>query len=152
MAKTKKLQIGTLDYKRIYDWSGGMNDFINPALLNDNESARLENASLDVKGTIISRKGCHNRFSQDISTSPVAGMSPYYKSDGTSRILIATRDGKIYTDKSYLSFTYDLQSDWKQEGVYTNLDADTSPGSITMKVKQNAEFIGGSPTYDKMWI
>lgn len=151
MAKAKKISQNEIGYATLYDWSSGINDRIDPALLNDNESVILENASLDEKGTLMPSKGISRRYTNDISSSPISGIHPYYKNDGTTKILISTRDGKVYSEKTGLFYLFDTQSDWKKEGVYSNLDADSVAGQLNFPPKPNAQFIG-TPTYDKIWV
>ena len=112
-SKKSQAKIGAIDYQRVIDWSDGMNNAVNAALLKDSESVLLQNASLDQKGTLFSRKGRVERYSPDISpTGSVAGMAPYYKSDGTSRLLIGASDGKLYTDKPHIINSYDTQGEF----------------------------------------
>lgn len=110
MASKKKSKIGQPDYQTIYDWSGGMNDVINPALLNDNESPRLENASLDEKGTLYPAKGRRERYNEPFSDKAINGMGAFYKSDGTSRLVIGA-DDELYTDSPHHINTFDSQSE-----------------------------------------
>ena len=98
---------------RIYDWSGGENNAVNPALLNDNESAVLENYILDDKGTLFPRKGATPRYASAFDTSPVAGMEAFYRSDGVSKLLIGTESGKLYVDTPHLVNGYDSKDEWE---------------------------------------
>ncbi len=109
-AKKKQQQVSQAE--RIFDWSGGMNNAVNPALLNDNESVLLQNYTLDEKGTLFPAKGAQNRYASPFGTSPVAGMGPFYKSDGTTRLLIGTEDGKLYVDTPHLLNSYDTQGEF----------------------------------------
>ena len=113
MAK-KKLKIGEIDYERIFNWEGGMNDAVDASLLDGHESPLLENASLDQKGTLGVRRGRAERYSPDISNSPVVGVTAYYKSDGTAILLIATNDGSLYTDTPHLVNSFKVQSEFEQ--------------------------------------
>jgi len=98
---------------RIYDWSGGENNAVNPALLNDNESAVLENYVLDDKGTLFPRKGATPRYATPFDSSPVAGMEAFYRSDGVSKLLIGTESGKLYVDTPHLVNGYDSKDEWE---------------------------------------
>lgn len=114
--------------QRLFDWSGGMNNAVNPALLNDNESVLLENYVLDEKGTLYPRKGSQNRYSSAFSSSPVAGMGAYYKSDGTSRLLVGTEDGKLFYDTPLLISSYDTQAEFNSG--YKQAVQPTSDGKL----------------------
>lgn len=117
MAK-KKLKIGDIDYERIFNWEGGMNDAVNASLLEEHESPLLENANLDQKGTLGVRKGRAERYAPDISNSPVVGITDYYKSDGTTVLLIATSDGSLYADTPHLVNSFRVQSEFEQGQLY----------------------------------
>ena len=119
MAK-KKVKLGQPDYQIIYDWSGGMNDVINPALLNDNESPRLENVSLDEKGTLYPAKGRRERYNEPFSDRSINGMGAFYKSDGTSRLVIGA-DDELYTDSPHHINTFDSQSEL-ETGIKQNIE------------------------------
>jgi len=128
--RQKGLRIGEIDYERIVDWSGGMNDAVNPALLGDNESALLENASLDEKGTLFCRKGSRKRYAETIGNYPVTGLDAYYKSDGTSRLLIGTSDGKLYVDEPHITNYYDTQGEFnngKYQATVATVDGKVWP-------------------------
>lgn len=129
MAKKKTLRIGEIDYERIVDWSGGVNDAVNPALLGENESALLENASLDEKGTLFPRKGSRDRYSPRIDNLPVSGMGAYYKSDGTSRLLIGA-DTNLYTDNPHVMEIFNLQGDFATGEVEGMASVTKKPGSV----------------------
>lgn len=115
----KKVKLGQPDYQIIYDWSGGMNDVINPALLNDNESPRLENISLDEKGTLYPAKGRTERYGQPISEKAINGLGAFYKLDGTSRLVIGV-DNELYTDSPHHVNRFDSQSEL-ESGIMQNV-------------------------------
>ncbi len=127
--RQKNMKIGEMDYERIIDWSGGMNDAVNPALLADNESALLENASLDEKGTLFPRKGSRNRYAAAAGTDPVTGMGAYYKSDGTSRLLIGA-GSKLYTDNPHVMDIFNLQDEFETGTVEGMASTTKKPGSV----------------------
>lgn len=97
---------------RLVDLSKGMVDVVHPALLDDSESRLLKNATLDEKGTLRPCPGRIERFTSSLGTYPVAGMAPFYKPDGTSRLLTGTEDGKLYTDSPHIINNYDTQGDF----------------------------------------
>ncbi|MCL6557465.1 MAG: hypothetical protein K6U74_01445, partial [Firmicutes bacterium] len=111
MAKRKGSAVKIIP-ERIYDWSGGQNNAVNVALLNDNESRLLQNYSLDEKGTLFPAKGSLKRYASDLGSAAVAGMGTFYKSDKTSRLLIGLEDGKLYADSPHLINTYDTQANF----------------------------------------
>lgn len=130
MAKGRRaLRIGEIDYERIMDWSGGMNDAVNPALLGGNESALLENASLDEKGTLFPRKGSRDRYAEIIGDEPVTGLGAYYKSDGTSRLLIGAGT-KLYMDNPHAIERFDLYEDFVRGEVRGLASIEKEPGKI----------------------
>lgn len=104
--------------ERIMDWSGGQNNAVNVALLNDNESRLLQNYSLDEKGTLFPFPGSLKRYASDLGSLPVAGMGKLYKSDGTSRLLIGLEDGKLYVDSPHLVNQYDTQAEFNGGGNF----------------------------------
>lgn len=130
MPRKENVKIGQTKYQRIFDWSGGMNDAVSPSLLNDNESPMFKNASLDEKGTLFPRKGSAERYSPDIGSQPVTGLGAYYKSDGTSRLLIGAGTG-LYTDKPHITETFDFQSDWQGGTLAGFASATKVVGSVT---------------------
>ncbi len=147
MAKksSKTLKIGETAYERIMDWSGGMNDAVNPALLNNNESALLENASLDEKGTLFPRSGSRDRFAAAIGSSPVSGLGAFYKSDGVSRMLIGA-ENSLYVDEPHLVTIFDSQQEW-QGGRLEAIDATSEPGKIKAMVQDDPTFTRSSVAY-----
>ncbi len=118
-----------------------MNDAVNAALLSENESPLLYNACLDEKGTLGPRTGCEKRYSVDIGTAEVVGMGSFYKSDGTSRLLIATDDGKLYVDTPHVISKYSTQAEFNA-GELHNLYAH-SDGKIIPYIFRD-DFEGGT--------
>ena len=118
MAKQKK--IGEKAYERISNWEGGMNNVVAPSLLGETESPLLENANLDQKGTLGVRKGNKERYSEDVSDSPIRGITPFYKSDGTTVLIMAVKDGKMYTDTPHLVNSFTALSEFEQ-GTFQNI-------------------------------
>ena len=57
-------------------------------------------------------------------------MGAYYRSDGTSRLLMAAGTS-LYSDSPHLITNYDTQSEW-QTGAMGFIDATTTPGEITV--------------------
>lgn len=130
MARSRKTpKIGEIEYERLYDWSGGMNDAVNPVLLKDNESPLLENASLDEKGTLYPRMGSMDRYTEVIGNDPVTGLGAYYKSDGTSRLLIGAGT-KLYMDNPHFIERYDLYEDFAEGEVRGLASIEKEPGKI----------------------
>ncbi|MEW6726912.1 MAG: LamG domain-containing protein [Bacillota bacterium] len=98
---------------RLVDLSKGMVDVVHPALLDDAESRLLKNASLDEKGTLKPCKGRVERYAAPFNTAAAcSGISAFYKSDGTSRLLVGTADGKLYADTPHVIQQWDTQGDF----------------------------------------
>lgn len=130
MARSKKTpRIGEIQYERIFDWSGGMNNAVNPVLLKDNESPLLENASLDEKGTLFPRMGSRDRYSEQIGNEPVTGIGTYYKSDGTSRLLIGA-GSKLYEDNPHVTDVFGSQEEFEQGEVGGLASTTKKPNSV----------------------
>lgn|GEM_PF-6821728 len=127
------------------DFSGGQNDVVHASLLNDNECAVLECASLDQKGTLLPDTGRAERFAANIDANPIAGMGAYYRSDGTSRLLMAAGNS-LYSDSPHLAVNYDSQAEW-QAGTLTLVDAVTTPGDIAPLEPANPTFARASTAY-----
>lgn len=155
VARKKSIaKIGDVNYQRVFDWSGGMNDAVAPSLLGDNESELLENISLDEKGTLYPRTGSKERYAVDISNEPVTGIGAYYKSDGTSRLLIGA-GSNLYTDKPHLIDTFDVKADWDQGTVAgaastsAKIDSIINSGTasnVTQTTDTQAEWDAGTKT------
>lgn len=127
MAKQK--MSGGYDLGRLVDQSGGMvDDVVYPALLKDNEAHLLKNVSLDEKGTVKTCKGRRERFASDFSVFPVNGIAPYYKSDGTTRLLMGAGNS-LYVDTPHVTEVYDSQPEW-ETGTREKIDTTTTVGSI----------------------
>jgi hypothetical protein len=153
--KNKNLTtIGDVSYQRLFDWSGGMNDAVDPALLNDNESPIFENAALDQKGTLYPRRGSEERYPTDIASAPVTGIGSYYKSDGTSRLLIGA-GSSLYTDKPHVIDVFDAKAEWDL-GTVTGLASTSAvvgsvknsgtPANLTQATDTQAQWDTGTKT------
>jgi len=130
MARSKKTpRIGEIQYERLFDWSGGMNNAVNPVLLKDNESPLLENASLDEKGTLFPRMGSRDRYSEQIGNEPVTGIGTYYKSDGTSRLLISAGT-KLYEDNPHIMDVFENQDEFEQGTIAGSASITKKPNSV----------------------
>ncbi len=102
--------------------SGLCTDF--PSTIPDNALAVATNVEFSPEGRPYPRHGLLKRYASDFDPSPVLGMAPFYKSDGTSRLVMAAGT-TIYTDTPHLVFNYATQAQWQAAGVYT--DCDTAP-------------------------
>ena len=129
------------------DFSGGQNDVVHASLLNDNECAVLECASLDQKGTLLPDTGRAERFAANIDANPIAGMGAYYRSDGTSRLLMAAGNS-LYSDSPHLAVNYNSQAEW-QAGTPTLVDAVTTPGDIAPLEPANPTFARASTAFQQ---
>ncbi len=99
--------------------------------ISETELAKAENVQYTLQDKIKPRPGQSKRFTTDFDTSPVKGMGGYYKSDGTTRLVMAAGTS-LYVDTPHVSFAYDSQTDWQKSGVYSNLDTVSSPGDVKM--------------------
>lgn len=145
----KKLKIGEIGYERINNWEGGMNDVVNAALLNEDESPLLENASLDEKGTLSPREGSDERYAVALDGN-IAGMGSFYKSDGTSRLLIGTDAGKLYVDTPHVINKYSTQAE-VNNGEAHNLYVNTDGEIVPLIFRDDFEGGLGEWTYDTGW-
>lgn len=135
--------------KELANFSGGLNTG-HPVAIDDDELVTAKNVVLTQQGKLSPRPGMAKRFSVDFDPGPVRGMGAYYKSDGTTRLIIAAGTS-LYADKPHLVFEYDTQSDWETAGVCTNLDTKSSPGDVKMFTPPQATFYG-TPTYERIWL
>ena len=125
----KKATIANPIPARLTDFSGGMNNAVQPAMLNDNESVLLQNYSMDEKGTLFPIKGRRARYLRDSIPAPVNGISPYHRSDGVSRLLVGSGN-KLSVDTPRLVEVFDSQAEW-EEGSLERINTTTTPGEIT---------------------
>lgn len=135
--------------EELRDFSGGLNTDL-PVATKQNELSVAKNVMLTLEGKAKPRPGEAKRFAVDFDSNPVKGISAYYKSDGTTRLVIAAGTS-LYADEPHIVFEYDTQSDWEKAGVYTNLDTKSSPGDVKMFTPPQAMF-HGTPVYEKIWI
>jgi len=132
---------------RLVDFSGGQNDAIHPALLNDNESKKLQCADLEQKGALKPCKGSANRYSSTFDSNPVIGLGALYKSDGTTR-LVAAAGTKLFSDIPHLIKVFDTQADFVSGVTKCNIDTDSVPGSIKLAAKATDAFTRASVAYN----
>jgi hypothetical protein len=112
---------------RLKDFSGGLNDNNSPNLLNDNEVSELKNFCFDDKGVLKVRGGLDKRYSELLGKEIIA-MYPYYKKDGTTRLMLATQDALYYDLPRHVT-KFDSQSEF-DTGTYANTKASTD-GKVT---------------------
>ena len=119
--------------ERILDFSGGLNSTISGSLLNKSEAQVSDNVSYEQKGTLKARNGRRKRYVQAFSPSVISGVGTYYKSDGTSMIVVASGD-KLYVDQPQLALRWQEKADWEQEGVETSerLSTTKEEGSLAL--------------------
>lgn len=132
--RDKKPPINEVNKVYIDDFSGGLNSTISGSLLSNNEAQTAINISFEQKGTLRPRKGTRKRYLIPFADVPVTGMGVYYKSDGTSRLLITTGE-KIFYDKPHLSTKWTEKADWEQAGTEKSrlLDTSIEEGSLLIK-------------------
>ncbi len=129
--RDKKAPVNKVTKEYINDFSGGLNTTINGSLLNKNEAQIAENISFEQKGTLKPRRGRRSRYIVPFSNYPISGLGAYYKSDGTSRLIIPSGD-KLYYDKPHISNKYDTQADFEKAGTVKTswINTTLTPGSI----------------------
>lgn len=129
--RDKKAPVNKVTIEYINDFSGGLNTTINGSLLNKNEAQKADNVSFEQKGTLKPRRGRRKRYLAPFSNYPITGLGAYYKSDGTSRLIIPSGD-KVSYDKPHISNKYDTQADFEKAGTSKTSWVNTSltPGSL----------------------
>jgi hypothetical protein len=151
MAKAKGMQSGGYQIGRLVDQSGGMVDStVYPTLLNDNEAARLKNASLNEKGTVKTCKGRSERFASAFDASNACnGIGAFYPDTATSRLVMGAGT-KLYKDTPHLIETWTDQADWQETGVHKcNADTTSDPGDIEVIAAATASFSRSGIKYKK---
>lgn len=135
-----KLQDG-----RLNDFSGGMNNAVHPAMLNENESALIQNNSLDEKGTLFPVKGRKKRYPDGVGSKPINGIAEYNRSDGVSRLIIGSGNS-LYVDTPRLIQEYESQSNWESGQLFA-VAASEKPGEIKPLSSINTSFARASTAY-----
>ncbi|MGQ9698974.1 MAG: hypothetical protein ACUVRO_13405 [Armatimonadota bacterium] len=151
MARRHIRQTGQYLRKSVGPFFGGLHTE-HPATIDEGELAVAENVEITPTGGIKPRPGVLKRYGTDFAPFAVKGIAPYYKSDGTTR-LVAAAGTTLYTDEPHVSFVYDSQAEWEKSGVYTNLDTETSPGDVKLPTPPQAVFQSmRGATYAFMWF
>jgi len=123
--------------ERIDDFSGGWNT-AHPASIGKNDLAIAKNVLFTPEGKVVPRWGMAKRFAIDFDSNPVLGMGALYKSDGTTRLVIAT-SGKLYYDLPHILFEYDSQTEWENGTAY-NVEMTSAPGSVKLLLPSGPSF------------
>ena len=123
-----KLQDG-----RLNDFSGGMNNAVHPAMLNENESALIQNNSLDEKGTLFPIKGRKKRYQDGVGSKPINGIAEYNRSDGVSRLIIGSGNS-LYVDTPRLVEEVSSQADWEEGTPGSRISTSIEPGELRMDI------------------
>jgi hypothetical protein len=125
MAKTSKTPKAPKGYdvQRIDAFEGLNTD--HPASIAPEELSRADNAMFTLAGRIQPRPGELKRFSSDFDPGAVRGLGGFYKSDGTTRLVMAAGT-TLYSDTPHVIFNYQSQVDWTQSGVYDNTTTTSS--------------------------
>jgi hypothetical protein len=125
-----KIKSGKWNIGILREQSGGMNGVVHPAILNDNEAEFLKNPNLEEKGILKTCLGRVERFAAAFDASnPVVGMGAFYKSDGTSNIVMASGT-KLYKDTPHLVTTYTSKADWDNGTKSAECDTAATPGDL----------------------
>jgi len=128
------------------DFTGGLNT-ANPVSIADNQLAQATNLQLSTTGLPKPIWQAPPRYSPAFSPTAVLGISPFYKSDGTTRLVMASGTS-LYSDTPHVTFQYASQSAWTQSGTYTNLDSSSTPGSLKLYTPPTPTFSRSSVAYD----
>lgn len=115
---------------RIRDLSGGQKSAQIPTLLKDKEAQLAKNVSFSLRGAVKLRDVYQNRYSSSFASKGVIGLGSLFKSDGTSRLLVAVED-KLYYDKPHFTKRYDDQATW-EEGTVTYISTTDTPGKLVL--------------------
>ncbi|HEX7022643.1 MAG TPA: hypothetical protein VF171_07285, partial [Trueperaceae bacterium] len=127
-------QFAKRSYKRVQDFSGGLNNKFSPFLLADNELSDIQNFNYEEKGTLQTRRGSRRHYQSAFAQGPVRGLYNFRRSDGTSRLVIAAED-KLFYDTPHFLKKWDAQADWKATGtsLFGAANADETAGSVVLK-------------------
>jgi len=117
---------------KLRDLSGGQRTAISSTLLKDEplEYQKAENVSFSFRGALKLRETLKDRYSSDISTEGILGFGSLYKTDGTSRLVIAVED-KLYYDSPHYEVGYYTQAQW-ETGTLLYLSASDTPGWLVI--------------------
>ena len=115
---------------RIQDLSGGQKTAISSTLLKDKEMQKAENVSFSLRGAIKLREVFKNRYDTTFSSRGIAGLGGFFKTDGTTRLVMAV-DDKLYYDKPHYEKRYSEQHEF-EEGITTYLSLVDPVGSMVL--------------------
>ncbi len=145
MPQQQKTPFAKKQYKRVIDFSGGLNNKFSPFLIKDNELTDIQNMNFDEKGTLKTRNGYIRHYSSPFAAGPVRGLYNYRKSDGTSRLIMAA-DDKLFYDTPHFYKLYDTQADF-DAGQKINVDTASSPGDVKLANPSTPTFTRDSVAY-----
>ncbi|KJS23149.1 MAG: hypothetical protein VR72_03000 [Clostridiaceae bacterium BRH_c20a] len=130
--KQQRMSSGGYEIGRLVEQSGGMvDDVVYPTLLSENEAHKLINNTLEEKGTVKPCKGRQERFAAPFDeNNPVNGIGVFYKSDGTTRLVMAA-GSKLYSDTPHVVTSYDSKDDWDSGTKSKFCDTSNTPGDLT---------------------
>lgn len=130
--------------ERISDFSGGLNTTISGSLLSSREAQVANDISFEQKGTIKPRRGRVKRYLTPFTPDSITGIGTYYKSDGTSRLIVSAGD-KLYSDTPHMSIKWSTKNDFEQTGTLVEGFATTTrvEGSVTNRKTDWAEVSKG---------
>lgn len=90
--------------KRYPNFKGGLNTLVSPVKIKDNELSVAQNIKLVEEGVVTKRDG-QAYYGNDTSLSTISGLINYYKSDGTTSIIVA--GGTKYKKYNTVTSNYD---------------------------------------------
>ncbi len=116
-----------------------------PTSIPDHALAKAENIQYTQEKKVAPKPGMSKRFGSDFDSNPVIGIAPYYKADGTTRLIMAAGTS-LYVDTPHVIFNYDTQTDW--DGGIHNLDSSAVPGDIKLLAAPTSSFVRSTVAYN----
>ena len=130
--REKKAPVNRSMKTDVKDFSLGLNTVISGSLLGKGEAQVAENISFEQKGTIVPRRGRIKRFANNFSSSPTTGLGMLYKQDGTSRLVMSSRDS-LYFDKPVESVKWQSAEDFNNGTMRFNTRTDSVTGNLIVE-------------------
>lgn len=113
----------------IRDLSGGQVSAVSSISLRNKEAQMARNTTFNLRGALQLRKGFRKRYAASIGESAILGIGTLYKSDGTSRLVVAV-DDRLYYDKPHYAYEFDTADDFNR-GTMKWANTTSVPGSLT---------------------
>jgi hypothetical protein len=75
-----------------FDFRGGLNTYLSPDLLNENELSKAENARIDNDGKIVKRTGSRRLHQTALAAAPIVGVTQWDAPAGSQIVAICNGD------------------------------------------------------------